>query len=245
MGNKGTDVAREASSLVLLDDNFASIVAAVRLGRRIFDNMQKAMSYILAIHIPIIGLTLMPAFFSNFPLLLMPLHIVFMELIIDPVCSIAFEAEQEEKDIMNKPPRNPNKKFFGCKHILLSILKGLLLLSVVLYVYFISVEEGHTTSEVRAIAFSSLIIGNVFLILTSLSETRSFIAVFSEKNKTVLLILSLAIVLLISILFVSKLRIIFSFKNPGYGHFSSSLIAASFMLLLLEVFKFFKHHNRY
>ena len=100
MGMKGTDVAREASSLVLLDDNFASIVAAIRSGRRIFDNLQKAMSYILAIHIPIIGLTLLPAFMSTLPLLLMPLHIVFMELIIDPVCSVAFESEQEEKGIM-------------------------------------------------------------------------------------------------------------------------------------------------
>jgi Ca2+-transporting ATPase len=113
MGNKGTDVAREASSLVLLDDNFASIVAAIRQGRKIYDNLQKAMSYIIAIHIPIIGLTLLPAFFSFLPLLLLPLHIVFMELIIDPVCSIAFESEQEEKNIMNREPRNPHEKFFG------------------------------------------------------------------------------------------------------------------------------------
>ena len=120
MGNKGTDVAREASSLVLLDDNFASIVAAIRSGRRIFDNLQKAMSYIMAIHIPIIGLTLLPAFIPSLPLLLMPLHIVFMQLIIDPVCSIAFETEQEEKGIMNFPPRNPNDKFFGANKIIIS-----------------------------------------------------------------------------------------------------------------------------
>lgn len=112
MGKKGTDVAREASSLVLLDDNFASIISAIRLGRRIFDNLQKAMSYIMAIHVPIIGLTLLPAFFTSLPLLLMPLHIVFMELIIDPVCSVAFEWEREEKGIMDRPPRSPDKKFF-------------------------------------------------------------------------------------------------------------------------------------
>jgi Ca2+-transporting ATPase len=110
MGNKGTDVAREASSLVLLDDNFASIVGAIRSGRRIFDNLQKAMSYIFAIHIPIIGLTLMPAFFPAIPLLLMPLHIVFMELIIDPVCSIAFEASRKKRH--HEPPaKESNSRF--------------------------------------------------------------------------------------------------------------------------------------
>lgn len=102
MGLKGTDVAREASSLVLLDDNFASIVAAIRSGRRIYDNLQKAMSYIIAIHIPIVGLVLLPAFFPELPIILMPLHIVFMELIIDPVCSVAFESEQEEEGISKK-----------------------------------------------------------------------------------------------------------------------------------------------
>jgi Ca2+-transporting ATPase len=238
MGNKGTDVAREASSLVLLDDNFASIVAAIRLGRRIFDNLEKAMSYIVAIHIPIIGLTLLPAFINTLPLFLMPLHIVFMELIIDPVCSVAFEAEQEEKGIMNKPPRDANKSFFGAKHISFSIFKGLLLLCIVLYVYYISVQEGHTIGEVRAIAFSSLIIGNVFLILTSLSSTRSFLAVIIEKNIAAVSIMLLAITLLAAIIFIPSLQQIFSFEYPGYVHFISSVIAAFTMLLLLEGIKF-------
>ncbi len=154
MGLKGTDVAREAASLVLLDDNFASIVAAIRSGRRIFDNLQKAMTYILAIHIPIIGLVLYPAFFSHIYLFLMPLHIVFLELIIDPVCSIAFEAEQEEKGIMTRPPRNPDKQFFGAKKIIQSMLQGLLLLALVIGVYYFSVYEGHQEGEVRALSFT-------------------------------------------------------------------------------------------
>ncbi|MFI5221424.1 MAG: cation-translocating P-type ATPase, partial [Bacteroidia bacterium] len=160
MGQKGTDVAREASSLVLLDDHFASIVSAIRLGRRIFDNLQKVMSYILAIHIPIIGLTLLPAFIPSFPILLMPLHIVFMELIIDPVCSVAFESEAEEKNIMKRPPRKKEELFFGKRKILFSLFQGSLLLVMVLSVLFISVHEGHTDAEVRAVVFSSLIIGN-------------------------------------------------------------------------------------
>jgi Ca2+-transporting ATPase len=112
MGNKGTDVAREASAIVLLDDNFASIVSGVRLGRRIFDNLQKAMSYIMAIHMPIIGMALLPAIFPHLPILLLPFHIIFMELIIDPICSIEFESEQDEKNIMLRPPHPVNELFF-------------------------------------------------------------------------------------------------------------------------------------
>ena len=239
MGNKGTDVAREASSLVLLDDNFTSIVGAIRSGRRIFDNLQKAMSYIMAIHIPIIGLTLLPAFLPSLPLLLLPLHIVFMELIIDPVCSIAFESEQAEKGIMQRKPRNPNDAFFGSKRILYSVFVGALLLGVVLVVYFLSLQEGHTEGEVRAIAFSALIIGNIFLILTDLSKTRSFLSVFTEKNYAATFILLAALLMLFTVISVPGLQQLFSFEFPGYRHFVPSLIAASAMLGILEGVKYY------
>ena len=240
MGGKGTDVAREASSLVLLDDNFVSIVSAIRSGRKIFDNLQKAMSYIIAIHIPIIGLALLPAFFTSLPLLLMPLHIVFLELIIDPVCSIAFESEQEEKGIMNRPPRNPNRQFFSGKRMLFSATEGFLVLVMVLGIYFLSIHEGHTEGEVRAIAFSSLIVANIFLILTNLSKTRSFVAVFTEKNTAVLVILLVAILMLLLIISLPTLQQIFSFQFPGYQHFFSSLTGAAAILILLETIKYFK-----
>ena len=240
MGSKGTDVAREASSLVLLDDNFASIVLAVRLGRRIFDNLQKAMSYILAIHITIIGLVLIPAFFPSLPILLFPMHIVFMELIIDPVCSIAFESEQEERGIMNRPPRNPDEMFFGTSKLLLSISKGLTLLAVVWVVYFLSRNEGHTDFEVRAIAFSSLIVGNLFLILTSLSKSKNVLAVIAERNRAVLIISFSAFLMLILTLTVPALQKVFSFSFPGFAHFVPALAGATLMLLFWEVIKFMK-----
>lgn len=240
MGNKGTDVAREASSLVLLDDNFASIVAAIRLGRRIFDNLQKAMSYIIAIHIPIIGLTLIPSLITSIPLFLLPLHIVFMELIIDPVCSIAFESEQEEKNVMSRPPRDPEKKFFGTQQITFSLFQGFLLLSMVLILYFLSKNEGHTEGEIRAITFSTLIIGNIFLILTNLSKTRNFISVLLEGNRSVILILTGATAMLLAVISVPALQLIFSFEFPGYAHFVPALIGAGTILLILELIKFFR-----
>jgi len=240
MGNKGTDVAREASSLVLLDDNFASIVAAIRLGRRIFDNLQKAMSYIIAIHIPIIGLTLIPSFNNTIPLFLYPLHIVFMELIIDPICSVAFESEQEEKDIMTRKPRKATSKFFGLNLVLFSIFQGILLLAMVLGVYYLSIKEGHTEGEVRAITFSTLIIGNVFLILTNLSYTRNFFYVFIEKNMSAILILFAALILLLLVISLPTLQHVFNFEFPGYQHFMVAIVAATIMLSILEVIKVFK-----
>jgi Ca2+-transporting ATPase len=240
MGMKGTDVSREAASLVLLDDNFASIVMAIRQGRKIFDNLQKAMAYILAIHIPIIGLTLLPAFIPSLPLLLLPLHIVFMELIIDPVCSIAFESEAEEEGIMNRLPRPSGVKFFGKGKILFSIFQGALLLMMVVTVYWLSIREGHTEGEVRAIAFSSLIIGNIFLILTNLSKTRSVWYVITERNPAVVILLNAAIIILLAILHIPALREIFAFEFPGYQHFISSIIGALTVLIVLEVIKFRK-----
>jgi Ca2+-transporting ATPase len=237
MGNKGTDVAREASSLVLLDDNFASIVSAIRLGRRIFDNLQKAMSYILAIHIPIIGLTLIPAFYQNTPLFLFPLHIVFMELIIDPICSIAFESEVEEKGIMNRPPRKTDLKFFGFSKISFSLIQGILLLITVLIVHFISIKEGHTEGEVRAIAFTSLIIGNIFLIITNLSNTRSFKHLFTQKSKSALLIIIGSLIILICIHSFKPLQDLFHFEYPGINHFIPSILASLCLVLLLEARK--------
>ena len=127
MGQRGTDVAREAADLVLLDDNFASIVAAIRSGRRIYDNLRKAMSYIVAIHIPIIGLVVVPALFTNIPILLFPVHIVFMELIIDPACSVAFESSAEELGVMKRGPRNTKAGFFRWKNFWGSLLSGLVL----------------------------------------------------------------------------------------------------------------------
>lgn len=238
MGKKGTDVAREASALVLLDDNFASIVAAIRLGRKIVDNLQKAMSYILAIHIPIIGLTLLPAFFPFFPLLLLPLQIVFMELIIDPVSSIAFESEEEERGIMERPPSSTTESFFGVKKILGSVMRGALMLGVVLVVYFMTKNEGHTELEIRAITFSALIISNIFLVVTALSKTRSFVIVLLRKNWAAKIILLTALLFLALVLFIPSLAKLFSLKSPDFHHFTIAFIASFVMLLLLEIPKF-------
>jgi P-type Ca2+ transporter type 2C len=213
MGEKGTDVAREASSLVLMDDNFASIVGAVKMGRRIFDNLQKALGYIFAIHVPIAGLSLIPVFFADWPLLLWPVHIVFLELIIDPACSIIFEAEKEEKNVMNRPPKDINEPFFGAGKIWLSCSQGIGILAIVFAVYFFGLRMDYSEMEVRALAFTTLIAANIAVILSNRSWTRNIFQVIATPNKTVKYVVGGAAFFLILVLNVPFLLSLFQFEK--------------------------------
>ena len=142
MGGRGTDVAREASAIVLLDDDFGSIVKAIRLGRRIYDNLRKAMSFIFAVHVPIAGLALLPLLFG-LPILFGPIHIAFLEMVIDPVCSLVFEAEAEEDDIMDRPPRAADTPLFSGALIAWSLLQGALAFALVAVIYVLALRSRH------------------------------------------------------------------------------------------------------
>jgi Ca2+-transporting ATPase len=168
MGGRGTDVAREASSIVLLDDDFGSIVRTIRLGRRIYDNLRKAMGYIVAVHIPIAGLALLPLL-TGLPLVLYPLHIAFIEMIIDPACSIAFEAEPEEPDLMRRPPRSPSERLFSSTMIWWSLVQGLLALAAVGGVYLLTALRGLPDEDVRSLSFFALVLTNLVLIVSNRS----------------------------------------------------------------------------
>ena len=237
MGLKGTDVAREAASLVLLDDNFSSIVHAIRSGRKIYDNLQKAMSYVLAIHIPIIGLTLLPAFAPSVALILLPLHIVFMELIIDPVSSVAFESESEEKNIMNKLPRTIHARFFGKTEILRALVDGALLLICVTILYFISKHEGHSESQLRSITFIALVSGNLLLVMSKLSMSRSIFSIFRSKNKAAKFIFLFATLLLITVFLIPSVSAMFHMTYPGHIHVLYALLTALIFTVCIEALK--------
>ncbi len=165
MGLRGSDVAREAAHIVLLDDRFASIVAGVALGRRISANLRKALTYITAIHVPIAGLALAPIL-MGLPPMLLPAHVVLMELIIDPTCSLAFEAEPAERDAMLKPPRPQSEPLFGTRDLLLGVAQGLSVFLAVLSVYIFANGFGVAEPEGRGLAFAALIIGNLTLALS-------------------------------------------------------------------------------
>ncbi len=182
MGGRGTDVAREAASLVLLDDNFASIVGAVRLGRRIFDNLRKSMSYILAVHVPIAGAALLPVLLG-WPTLMYPLHIAFLELVIDPACSLVFENEPSEADVMQRPPRDPQAPLFAGTTLVGSLLQGLGVLLAVMGAYAWS-ATWLTEPAARAFAFTTLVMGNLALIFSNRSSTASLWTSLRVPNRT-------------------------------------------------------------
>ncbi len=194
MGGRGTDVAREAASLVLLDDNFTSIVRAVRLGRRIFDNLRKSMSYILAMHVPIAGAALVPALLG-WPTLLFPLHIAFMELVIDPACSLVFENEPSEADVMQRPPRDPKAPLFGGTTVLLALLQGLGMLVAVLGAYAWGMQWLDQPTA-RAFAFTTLVMGNLALIFSNRSQTASLWAGLRVPNRALWLVTGSTLALL-------------------------------------------------
>jgi P-type Ca2+ transporter type 2C len=212
MGEKGTDVAREASSLVLLDDNFASIVGAVKMGRRICDNLQKALAYIFAIHVPIAGLSLIPVFFGNMPLLLWPVHIVFLELIIDPACSIIFEAEKEEDNIMSRPPKSRKEDFFTGRKILISCMQGISILAIVLAIYLTCLYYWQMpVGQVRALSFITLVAGNIGVIFTNRSWSKNIFQIFATPNTAVKWVVSSASLFLVLANIIPFLRSLFQF----------------------------------
>ena len=188
MGGRGTDVAREASSIVLLDDDFGSIVHAVRLGRRIYDNLRKAMGFIFAVHVPIAGLALLPLLFG-LPVLLGPMHIAFLEMVIDPVCSLVFEAETEEKDVMRRKPRNQNDPLFSPQLIVWGVLQGAVAFALVGAIFVVALRRGMPEDEVRALTFFSLVLAIVALIFVNRSFSASPLVALRRPNAALAFVL--------------------------------------------------------
>jgi Ca2+-transporting ATPase len=236
MGERGTDVAREASSLVLLDDDFSSIVQAVKEGRRVFDNLRKGMAYILAIHVPIAGMTLIPVML-NWPLVLLPVHIAFLHLIIDPACSIVFEAEPEEGDVMKRPPRKSDEPLFGRRTWSVSVFQGLGVLVILAALYGFALYRGLREPEARALAFTTLIVANIGLILINRSWAHSVVATLRSPNAALWWVICGAIVFLGLVLYVPALRELFRFAELDLIDLGICLVAGAGSILWFEAFK--------
>jgi Ca2+-transporting ATPase len=243
MGGRGTDVAREAGALVLLDDEFSSIVKAIRLGRRIFDNLRKAMAYILAIHVPIAGLSLIPVIFK-WPLVLYPVHVVFLELIIDPACSIAFEAEPEESDVMRRPPRDRKEPLFNGRTVVLSLLQGVIVLGVTLAVYRWSLALNLGDAEARTLTFTTLVIANLGLILTNRNWSTTILGSFRARNIALRWIVAAAVVFLGLVIYVPFLRDLFHFEILNFNDVLICIAAGLVSFLWFEVVKYFSRKKK-
>jgi Ca2+-transporting ATPase len=240
MGGRGTDVARKASSIVLLDDDFGSIVTAIRLGRRIYDNLRKAMGFIFAVHVPIAGLALLPLVFG-LPIIFGPIHIAFLEMVIDPVCSLVFEAETDEEDVMRRKPRAPDEPLFSWPLIGWSVLQGGLAFGLVAIIFVTALQRGMPEDEVRALAFFSLVLSIVSLILVNRSFSTSLITAFRRPNPALAWILLAVTAILASSLLWPAVSALFRFGPLHADDLTLTLAAGVIVLIVLETLKHLWH----
>ena len=236
MGGRGTDVAREASAIVLLDDDFGSIVKTIRLGRRIYDNLRKAIEYIVAVHIPIAGLALLPLLLG-LPLMLTPIHIAFLEMVIDPACSVVFEAEGEEDDVMRRPPRDPSSPLLLPRRILWAVLQGVIVLAILGGLFVSAARIGVPELDLRALVFLSLVLTNTGLILVNRSFSSSLARAFLQPNRSLRILLGGVTALLATAVFWAPARSLFHFGRLHWDDLAICVAAGFFSLLILETLK--------
>ena len=242
MGKRGSEVAREAASLVLLEDDFASMVEAVKLGRRIFDNIQKAMCYIVAVHVPTAGMALLPLLF-DWPLVFYPVHIVFLEFVIDPACSVAFEAEPPEKNVMRRPPRPATSRLFNGWMLASSVLQGASVLVAVALLYALVLAAGTAEPQARAMAFAAIVIGNVGLILSNRSRQATLLETLRRPNPALWWIVGGALLGLALALYVEPMLEIFRFAPLSWSQLLMSTAAAAVGLTCPELYKWLRPHT--
>ncbi|MCZ8251511.1 MAG: cation-translocating P-type ATPase [Hylemonella sp.] len=235
MGGRGTDVAREAAAIVLVDDNFASIVRAVRQGRRIFGNLRKSMSYILAVHVPIAGMALLPLLLG-WPIVLFPMHIALLELAIDPACAMVFESEPADEDVMRQPPRDPAMPLFSGSALVQAVLQGLGVLAAVLGVYLWGTQQLDET-QARSLAFSALVLGNLALILSNRAGARGLLASLRVRNRMLWGVMAFTLVLLALALYLPPLAAVLRMAPLEPGVLGVAMLAAGLCLLWFEVIR--------
>jgi len=243
MGGRGTDVAREASSIVLLDDDFGSIIAAIRLGRRIYDNLLKAMTFIVAVHVPIAGLALLPLILG-LPIIFSPIHIAFLELVIDPICALVFEAEREEDDVMRRPPRSPAEPLLSLRLIVWGVVQGALALAMAGGMFVFALRNGMPDDEVRALTFVSLILGIFSLVLVNRSFSPSLKLALVRPNVALVSILLGVCAVLGSGLAVRPVRELFRFGQLHLDDLGLTIGSALLILVALELLKPFWRTRR-
>jgi Ca2+-transporting ATPase len=224
MGGRGSDVAREAAALVLLDDDFSSLVAAVRLGRAIHDNIRKVVRYIVAVHVPTSGMSVLPLL-MGWPLLFYPVHIVFQELIIDPACSIAFEAEPEDADLMRRPPRPATERLFSRSMLAASVAQGLAVLVCTAALYAAAIAFGVPEAAARAMGFTAVVLSNLALIF-GYRERRGVVRTLVAPNPALWWIAGGALTALALALYVPGMREIFRFDAITAAQLGLSAIPA-------------------
>ncbi|QEE48059.1 cation-translocating P-type ATPase [Flavobacterium alkalisoli] len=241
MGKKGTEIAKEAASLILPDDDLAKMVDAIGMGRKIYTNLKKAIQYIISIHIPIILTVSIPLVLGwVYPNIFSPVHVIFLELIMGPTCSIIYENEPMEKNTMNQKPRPFTSTFFNIGELTTSIIQGLAITAGTLGIYLYAVSLELTESHVRTLVFVTLISANVFLTLVNRSFYYSVITSFSYKNRLIPLIIGITILLTFLLLYADPLVEFFEFSTPSISLLGLSILAGFISVIWFEIVKWTK-----
>lgn len=243
MGGRGTDVAREAAAIVLLDDEFGSIVTALRLGRRIYDNLRKALSFIIAVHLPIAGLALLPLLFG-YPILLGPVHIAVLQMIIDPVCSLAFEAESEEADVMRRPPRSRDARLLSLDLFGWALTQGVVILAMVMALLFWSHARGHDEQMLRAVIFVALVCVVFALVLANRSFSASAALAIRRPGTALIVVATFVVLVLCLAELAPDIGRLFGFARLSAIDAFISIGAGGAALLALEGLKLVRHTFR-
>lgn len=229
MGARGTDVAREAAALVLVNDDFGSLVAAVRLGRRIYSNIRHAMSYLVSVHVPLAGLGLLPVLFG-WPLLFFPLHVLFLEFVIDPACAFVFEADKEAADVMKRKPRRPDERLFTSAMLKRSLTLGVVALLLSAVTYGVALQA-MSVGQARALAFIAIVVANLALIFVSRSRSESLTTIFVKPNRIFWSIVGIASTALFVSIGVPGVAAAFQFEPPPLSALVATIAAAASLVV--------------
>ncbi|WP_396190921.1 cation-translocating P-type ATPase [Flavobacterium sp.] len=241
MGKKGTEIAKQAANLILIDDDFAKMTDAIAMGRKIYVNLKKAIQYIISIHIPIILVVFIPlALGWMYPNIFTPVHIIFLEIIMGPTCSIIYENEPMESNLMLEKPRPLTNTFFNFKEITISIIQGLVITLGLLFMYQYCIQEGFSETYTRTSIFLTLIASNIFLTLENRSLYYSIFTTIRYKNNLVLLIIGITIAVTSLLLFVHVFSKFFLFEIVDYTQIGFSILIAFVSVMWIEIYKIFK-----
>jgi Ca2+-transporting ATPase len=244
MGNKGTEIAKAASSLVIVNDDLDKLVTGIAAGRRIYANVKKAVQYIIAIHIPIILTVSLPLFLNwIYPQIFTPVHVIFLELVMGPTCSIVYENEPMEKNTMQQPPRAITDTFLNWRELSISILQGVVITAGVLFVYQLTAQAGGNEEGTRAMVFTTLIFANILLSLTNRSFFFSIFESFRNRNYLLTSMTVLVLLLLGIILYVDPVSQFFGVTDLGVTDLSKSFGIAAVSVLWFEIYKLWKRRR--
>ena len=238
MGKSGTEIAKSAASLVLLKDDLRAMITAIRMGRRIYDNLRKAIRYIISIHLPIVLVVLLPLLFGwPYTHLLLPLHVIFLELVMDPTAAIAFENEPAERNLMRKPPRPAHSTLFSGRELGFSLLQGAMITAGVFFMYYVAIAQGKPEAGVRSMVFATLVSANLFLTLANRSFDYALHRTLYYKNPTLPIILGISVALLLAILYVPFLHDLFKMGAMSAADLGWCVLAGLVSVGWFEVWK--------